>query len=684
MDGRGRQLTRPWARALHLGVLTNFAVAQPVFDLLGRQPEFLVAHRLRPFDLILMALSLSVLLPMATLGIWQSGRVLPEPWRRRWDHYSESTLLALLGAAMVLPLLKGPLRPLPGLATVLMALACGCCVAMLLARFQHARSFLSILSPVVVLFPAIFLFSWPVRWLVFPPHIDLEAASIKARIPIVMVVFDELSLPTLLDEHGMIDADRFPNFAELAARATWFPSATTVADSTFYGVPAILTGNLPSARRLPTFELYPRTLFSLLGGSYRFEVDEPMTSLCPEELCDRQDDPASWHRRAGSLLQDTTVIYLHRLLPADFTHRLPAVTNHWRNFGRSAYTEDKAAQFRRSLAAIRGHDEVPTLFFQHCLLPHAPWEYLPSGRRYQHFGMLGLHNGRWSDNEGLRLMGLQRYLLQLRFADRLLGELLATLQEFGLYDRALLVVTADHGVSFHPGIHHRTVHPPTFADIMMVPLFFKLPGQMTGARSALPASTIDILPSIIDLLGLEEPPWPVAGSTLFSDGFPERENKVVYRSLRALGRRFEFPTTAFVARQAAVDPLLRRFGSGSEGLFKIEGLAPELIGKPIEEVAALFGTEGEAEILRPRDSELFYADDPARLVPAMVIGRLSSPAAHANKAQVAVVVNGIVRAVSGTFYDEERQETRFAAMIPEASLIAGQNRVEAFILRSRS
>src|SRR6185295_10351878 len=65
------------------------------------------------------------------------------------------------------------------------------------------------------------------------------------RPPVVVVVFDEFPSDDLLRPDGSIDAERFPNFAELASISTWFPNAHTVYDSTFKAVPAILDGRLP-------------------------------------------------------------------------------------------------------------------------------------------------------------------------------------------------------------------------------------------------------------------------------------------------------------------------------------------------------------------------------------------------------------------------------------------------------
>ena len=80
----------------------------------------------------------------------------------------------------------------------------------------------------------------------------------------------------------------------------------------------------------------------------------------------------------------------------------------------------------------------------------------------------------------------QRYLLQLGFVDRLIGRLVRRLKAKGLYDDSLVVVTADHGISWRPGVTtRRLVSPASVDELTPVPLIVKRPGQRRG-RSATP------------------------------------------------------------------------------------------------------------------------------------------------------------------------------------------------------
>src|SRR3954467_5458929 len=229
--------------------------------------------------------------------------------------------------------------------------------------------------------------------------------------PIVFVVFDALPESMLMKPGGEIDAARFPGFSDLAAHSTWYRNATTVHDRTIRSIPAMLDGRWPSNSREPTRADHPVNLFTLLQGSYRIWADEEGPRLCPIAICGRPPG------RLGPLLH-----------------------------GR------REQRFERAMAQIgaRSTDRRPTLWFIHSLLPHEPLRFLPSGKVYEP-GVdpePGLDGNESFDNEFLTHQAEQRHLLQLEFTDRLLRDLLARLRKTGLYDKAMIVVAADHGITF--------------------------------------------------------------------------------------------------------------------------------------------------------------------------------------------------------------------------------------------
>ncbi len=156
----------------------------------------------------------------------------------------------------------------------------------------------------------------------------------------------------------------------------------------------------------------------------------------------------------------------------------------------------------------------PTLYMQHALLPHEPWIYLPSGRQNRPSGKdpvgavnrpIGFHDALLTDHNHLR------HLLQVGSVDHDIGLLIRHLRGEELFDRALIAVVADHGYSFEVGADdRRQVTDTNIAQIAPVPYFVKAPGQRKGRVADQLVRTVDLLPTIADLLGVRIP-WPSRG-----------------------------------------------------------------------------------------------------------------------------------------------------------------------------
>jgi len=198
--------------------------------------------------------------------------------------------VGLLAAAILLP----PIGDLLGGSAVAVpvALLVGAGLAALYAREAPVRSFVTVISPAPLLFLVLFLFFSPVSDLVLPEGgAEAVAGESRSRTPVVMVVFDELPATSLMDARDRIDAGRYPAFASFARDATWYRMATTVAGRTTEAVPALLTGRKPREDELPIAADHPQSLFTLLSRSHRLSVVEPITDVCPADLCaeDRPD-----------------------------------------------------------------------------------------------------------------------------------------------------------------------------------------------------------------------------------------------------------------------------------------------------------------------------------------------------------------------------------------------------------
>jgi len=366
----------------------------------------------------------------------------------------------------------------------------------LLRRSRTSRSFARFLAPAAPVVLVLFLASVPLGSPVASPA---TAASRPA--PIVMVVMDELPTASLLGPDGRIDAGRAPNFARLAREGTWYPNATTVADQTTAAVPALLSGRRgPREIRAPDLAAWPRNLFTLLDRQYRLDVREPITRLCPAEAC--PGEKRSTTDAVSSLASETSHLALLSVAPGDIAPRSPLIG--------AADERDPAHDIADFTAGLRPEPR-PALHFLHVMTPHRPWGRLPSGRPRP---VATDHEVPAAVRETLRLprdRALSRrlwraHLLQVGYADRLLGRVLDRLRQTRMYDRSLIVVAADHGVSFRPGAPLRDVTAANVDRVAPVPLFVKQPRGAGRGTNPAPAQTIDVLPTILDSIGAASPP----------------------------------------------------------------------------------------------------------------------------------------------------------------------------------
>ena len=533
---------------------------------------------------------------------------------------------------------------------------------------------------------ALFLVFSPVSKLIMPREAPgSPAGSSGSSTPIVHVILDELPVTTLSDGDGRFDATHFPDLARFAREATWYRDATTVADMTTGAVPAQLTGARPRRGELPIAQDHPGSLFTLFARSHDLIVEEPITDVCPDRLCAEHEPPTDERLRA--LAADLGIVARHLLLPADLRRGLPAIDQDWNGFGVEDDGEEASPAERpgpdgeprrrigvplKRVKGVLGWANVtaavdrdfarPPLVFVHSKLPHASWRFLPDGRRYP------LHRERypsgsraWPGRQWVVDRSFQRHVLQTQFTDVLVGRLFDRLRARGLYDKAVIVVTADHGASFRAGQPRRRPTKDNLADIAAVPFIVKWPGQRNGEIDDRAVRTVDVLPTIAKAAGVPVP-WKI-------DGMPAGERRdagttpidVLYSKL---GTRTTLPLKAVIRQRRARDVYEARLMR--HGVYAI-GPRPDLIGTSVESIPRV-PTRAHATVDEP---SAFRAVDPrGRMLPAFVSGSLSGVAADA---VLVVAVNG--RIEQTTRAEPVAGGLEYEALVPPGSLHAGSNSI---------
>jgi Sulfatase len=640
----GLPLPRARTRALHLLALSAFAIAQPELQKLGKTPEYFVVRGYHAADVILFALGLVLLVPLILLAVeLAAGRV-----NRILPAVLHQIFICLLAFLIFEDLLER--HPAPWNPALLFALVVAFATAY---RFwMPAQSFLTMAAFAPLLFFSVFLFKTHLGDISVSKPARVAMPVIRSHTPVVLVIFDEFAVSSLLSSDNTIDRIRYPNFAALSQTSTWYRNATTVYDVTDNAVPAILSGRLHRLNSLPSVAAHPRNLYTLLGRNYFVRAARAEARLCPENLC--PDVSPSLTTRMTRMLAD---------LKTTSIRRQPTWEGDWRT---------PAAEVNHFLQLIQP-SKSPGLYVLHVLLPHVPYQYLPSGRAYSKARLLpGYIGRRWVRNPRYIDFNYERFLLQLGYTDEVLGKIVTRLRAAGLWNKSLFVVTADHGVSFHPGGHRRYVDLDNVGDIAPVPLFVKRPNQQHGAIDTFRARTIDIVPTIADQLGVRAP-WRLDGTSLFASG-RRPASRVVVRSYTGDLVRASWSRVA-AGEQETLAWKLRLFGSGEDSVYA-EGSDRQLLGRRVDAFPSWAGGHILARMHQPSAVRFESA---SRIVPSRVSGTLVGVPAD-RRLKIAVAVNGRIAAVAST--DSAGGRVSFATLVSDSVFRTGENSITVLALHA--
>src|SRR3954447_402426 len=591
-------------RGLHLGVVYALAVSQPLLNLLGNNADFFTSRQLSSGKVLWFALIVGLGIPLLLYAIDTVVSLVSDDvgW------VVHLVLIFVLTLLLMSQIARKLIEPSGG-AIILAALLAGALTA-LYARSEQLRSIVSLFSPLPLLVLALFLFNTPAHKIVFPGSTAAANVTVKGHVPVVVVAFDEFTGTSLLARDNRIDAKQFPNFAALTKDGRYYRNYTAAADETTRVMAGLMTGDMWHEHAIPIAAEYPHNLFTLFGKSYRMRVSEEATDFCPVKLCHQSGASSS------SVFKDAGLVYLHQIAPKPLEKKLTPVNETLGKFsdadadakedknsnndtpgagvdnnrphGRDKILNElggggRPARYEQWLRTIDGKVDR-TLYFKHVLLPHVPWQYLPSGQTYRPHAqeyIPGINQEPSFGDKWLLEQGYQRHLMQVALTDAMIGQLVARLKEVGMYDKALIVVTADNGESFlHPDHDRHVADATTYSDIASTPLFIKLPGEGKGGYDDRHVSTFDVVPTIAAAAGLKIP-WKVEGQSVLQHGDPRPV--AVYREQGKKGEVFRSSLSGYErARRVA---LQRKSDLFSHGLYGI-GPHPELIGKQVGELGS--------------------------------------------------------------------------------------------------
>jgi arylsulfatase A-like enzyme len=319
------------------------------------------------------------------------------------------------------------------------------------------------------------------------------AEDAPRRPDVVLIVVDSLRA-----DHLSHQGYEFPTAASLdafRADAALFEQAFAPTPSSAPSVASLLTGLLPIRHRL--------------GREERLAQDVPTLA---------------------SLLRDSG----YATLALSHHARISAETGLDRGFERFEGTRGGLLEYPDASEAVAWVRELvareppqPFFLYLHLMNVHGPYRVPPDRRavllgrppeKGLRFGdplMRGVVRGDPTAVEKITTTHVrsltEQYDTAVRYTLDRVAEILRLLEHAGVYRDALIVLTSDHGDElFEHGSfgHGVTLH----REVLQVPLYVKRPGIADGRRFDAPVALLDVVPSVLDLLGL--PPIPGDGRSL--------------------------------------------------------------------------------------------------------------------------------------------------------------------------
>jgi arylsulfatase A-like enzyme len=320
-----------------------------------------------------------------------------------------------------------------------------------------------------------------------PARVDMPPTSppvLPRDAVVVLVTVDSLRADVVADDRY---AERLPALRALRNEAQWFTNARTTAPATIVALSSLFSGRYFS-------QLY----WSEYHDDWEVFPHEDPTPRLPELL--------SSHGVHTVVLHGFEWLVESSGVSGRFAENL-----YFPPSDASRHFEFAAHLVTATIEKLDAHRDGPLFVFMHWLEPHAPYDV-----------------GREESGE------FERYLAEIEVVDRDLGRLREALRA-RFPDRAVLIVSADHGEAFAE--HHVRGHGlVVYDEVVRVPLLVSLPGR-PARRIAEAVSLIDLGPTLLDLFGATTPAGFEGRSLvplLAADGAAQSERVVVVDSGRGM------------------------------------------------------------------------------------------------------------------------------------------------------
>lgn len=321
------------------------------------------------------------------------------------------------------------------------------------------------------------------------PRIELEdylAENQPQQTPHVFIILLESVSWDHFPFTGYERADLTPNLSALAEESTLFPVTYATANHSNYSQPSVHSSQYPLRTKwLNTYKIvdYPKTLlFDILAQS---GYQTAFISAQNED----------WLGMKQFLMADTELQY--------FRHSQDELGE---DISTESKIDDKLVCTRALEYMEQRAADQPVFLYMNLQRTHFPYDipeeaerpYQPSSTDDFQFTYLGYAA------ENIPTV-INKYDNALHYVDAQIGTFIQYLKDNNLYDNSLIVVSADHGEAFYE--HDLPTHSTSlYDDQIRVSMLIKEPGQKTAALRNDAVSLIDINPSILEALGMDNFP----------------------------------------------------------------------------------------------------------------------------------------------------------------------------------
>jgi arylsulfatase A-like enzyme len=312
-----------------------------------------------------------------------------------------------------------------------------------------------------------------------------------------------------------------PNLKHLAAESTVFTRAISSSDVSLPTHASMFTGLYPSQHRahfLPSqrigvpLESRFVTLAEMLSAKGFWTAGVVANGGYVSVAFGLQQGFEYWDQRLPAMtLAPLPDAYLRSRIRNLVVRFLP--TSEWHRMTRSAAEVNHA-----TLSALAGRPKTrPFFLFLNYMdahvpyIPPAPYNTMFPGRdagftesRYL-AAYMHVMAGNRKVGEGVRAHLVSQYDGGIAYLDAQIGLLVGRLKELGLYDNSLILITSDHGEAHGERNYMDHGGMSLYEDQIHVPLIVKYPNRREAAVVDQPASTVDLLPTVLDVAGLPVP-----------------------------------------------------------------------------------------------------------------------------------------------------------------------------------